>query len=122
MSSDEERHHPLGMQHHLDGLWSEVRGYSPATLGEDATNSEIIDSLHGTAKNQITTSEISQKNLLKDGFALRLRNLRFNCFLNTALNSVFSNEIMIDGILDPSNEISSVFRILSGHSNVDGNM
>ena len=39
--------------------------------------------------------------------------------MNTALNSVISNEIMIDRILDPSNEISSVFLILSGHSNID---
>ena len=77
---------------------------------DDKNNSENID---------LMTSEISDKNLLKDGFALRLRNPRFYCFLNTALNSVISNEIMIDRILNPSNEMSSIFQILSGHLNIE---
>ena len=61
----------------------------------------------------------TDQNLLKEGFALRLRNPRFNCFLNTALNSVISNELLLNRILNPSIEISGELRVLFEHLDIE---
>ena len=61
----------------------------------------------------------TDQNLLKEGLALRLRNPRFNCFLNTALNSVISNELLLNRILNPSIEISGELRVLFEHLDIE---
>ena len=61
----------------------------------------------------------TDQNLLKEGFALRLRNPRFNCFLNTALNTVISNELLFNRIMNPSIEISRELRLLFEHLDIE---
>ena len=63
--------------------------------------------------------ENTDQNLLKKGLALRLRNPRFNCFLNTALNTVISNELLLNRIINPSIEISRELRLLFEHLDIE---
>ena len=61
----------------------------------------------------------TDQNLLKEEYALRLRNTRFNYFLNTALNTVISNELLLNRILNPSIEISGELRALFEHLDIE---
>ena len=50
---------------------------------------------------------------------LRLKNSRFFCFLNSAVNAVVSNPILLNRIMDPNNDVDMDLSIVTDHSTAE---